>query len=676
MPRILKVDQVVNSALWAAYGDALGFISEGVDERGLSRRLRERELDTVEWVRKVSRQSPDIRLPAGMYSDDTQLRLATSRAIGADGSFDVDTFSYIELPAWLDYHLGAGLGSLASARRLRSGTAWNKLVSGDRDGRYVNGGGNGAAMRIQPHVWAPSSSIDVLAIDIIHNTACTHGHPKAFVGSLFHGLMLRAALESRRLPDDRVAAECLEIARQMRALILDSPHLGSAWVQSWERSTASILDKEWDAACDEIKHALNSIPSQENPIGNRALYREYLQQIGLLGPERGVATRTAVAAYAAIRLYSTLPSRTILANICSITESDTDTIATMAGALLGAHREEECTSVIMDREYIVAEATRLANITQGSTAISHSLTRPKLRYEDLLSKARRMSDIMGKASAKEFYQWARLPFGQTVLLRVPPSKIRQSSLDPDLFSSVSTTAAPKRPNRIVKEAAVEPSRDPVEIARTLAGSGFDPKRIGRYLLNCARYPHGEGLASAIAYEVVRLFREERITERSASEEQARALTSQVPNPKPIAEFNGAVSQVARRLYAALQLQLRADPEADGWYRLDGTLSNYGHETAKNVVVTIGPNGNSSNIEIDSLPVEKWHAIEQVNAGSITDGTPVAVDFSSGGIALRQTGRFERAVGSDSVLLLKGLDLARPAFPPGAESAISAAREPD
>src|ERR1044071_4951659 len=82
--------KVLNSALWAAAGDALGWITElsrgegGVQHRpGLNSVTR-----PVPWVRTIGgRHGPRVDLPAGTYSDDTQLRLAVSRSIRGNGSF-------------------------------------------------------------------------------------------------------------------------------------------------------------------------------------------------------------------------------------------------------------------------------------------------------------------------------------------------------------------------------------------------------------------------------------------------------------------------------------------------------------------------------------------------------------------------------------------------------------
>ena len=144
--------RIQRAALWAAYGDALGWISELTDSAGLRRRTGGRALtEPVAWKRRIGgRSGVTASLPQGCYSDDTQLRLATSRAIRSDG-FDVEAFAKVELPVWLSYGLGGGKSTNAAAAHLAlpSSTWWRNRFKG-----WTQSGGNGAAMRIQPHVWA------------------------------------------------------------------------------------------------------------------------------------------------------------------------------------------------------------------------------------------------------------------------------------------------------------------------------------------------------------------------------------------------------------------------------------------------------------------------------------------------------------------------------------------
>src|SRR6266550_2846152 len=112
---------VVSSALWAAWGDALGFITElttSISE--VSRRSGGAKVEnTVPWSRRIGgRFGPTVDLPAGTYSDDTQLRLAVARCIRGTGRFDVETFSKVELPVFLSYEMRAGRATKTAAHEL------------------------------------------------------------------------------------------------------------------------------------------------------------------------------------------------------------------------------------------------------------------------------------------------------------------------------------------------------------------------------------------------------------------------------------------------------------------------------------------------------------------------------------------------------------------------------
>src|SRR4051812_611552 len=112
-----RKSRVLGSVLWAAWADALGFMTELADGSTVTWRSGSATVSqTTPWRRRVGGEfGAIVDMPAGTYSDDTQLRLATSRAIRADGTFDVDAFAKIELPVFLNYSLGAGRGTRTAA---------------------------------------------------------------------------------------------------------------------------------------------------------------------------------------------------------------------------------------------------------------------------------------------------------------------------------------------------------------------------------------------------------------------------------------------------------------------------------------------------------------------------------------------------------------------------------
>lgn len=230
------------SAEWAAYGDALGFITE-LPNTGRVQYQAGTPLiqDTVGWKRKTGGyDGVSVSLPAGTYSDDTQLRLSTGRAIRPDGSFDVAAFAKVELSAWANYALGAGVGSMEAAVNLaRTSATWHSNFFASKRAAYVRSGGNGAAMRIQPHVWAACdlSNSNAILLEVVRNSVCTHGHPQGILGACFHALALLFAMRENRTATVNEIREMVEHLRSLPELIHGDGDLRLLWLGGWEEAS-------------------------------------------------------------------------------------------------------------------------------------------------------------------------------------------------------------------------------------------------------------------------------------------------------------------------------------------------------------------------------------------------------------------------------------------------------
>lgn len=368
-----RAQLVTSSMLWAAWADALGFISELTDTAGLRRRLGGVEELTVPvaWTRRVGGKfGVSAELPVGCYSDDTQLRLATARAISARG-FDVEAFTAVELPLWPAYALGGGRASKSAAVGFtKPDTPW---FANFYDG-WVNAGGNGAAMRIQPHVWAaaPSSTPDYLR-DVLINTITTHGHPRALVGAVLHAVALNETLTNAAVPDPRDWPSLVDITDRAFDLLYDNDMVATVWVPAWEKATNSSLRDAWRETITEVddllKVAIEHKPDYavDDP-NDGAAYGGLCDRLGLHDDAtRGSGTATVVAALWLAAAYRGLPLQ------CAVVPSralgtDTDTIATMAASLVGATMffGTQLPTEVQDREYLIAQAQRLAAIAEGA----------------------------------------------------------------------------------------------------------------------------------------------------------------------------------------------------------------------------------------------------------------------------------------------------------------------
>jgi ADP-ribosylglycohydrolase len=459
---------IVRSALWAAYGDALGFITELAPlPKDVRRRAGvERITELVEWKRRVGGKfGVTTTLPVGCYSDDTQLRLATSRSIGRTGDFDVDAFAKVELPVWLSYALGGGRGTKTAASALaRSNATWSTNFFSEDGSRYVAGGGNGAAMRIQPHVWiTPQDRLGELHPDVIRNSVCTHGHPRGILGAVLHSLFLADTVREGAVPSPPQWLDLVERAGQTPALIGSDSQLSALWLPLWERQSGQPFAEAFAVAVAESR---DQVRSAGETLKRRSedSFVEMVQHLGGFDPStRGAGTASAIAAGALAWLGWEKPSQWLVAAV-NLLGSDTDTIATMAGAMLGAVVADDPPAGLMDHDYLVRDASRLAAIA-GLGKATRSFP-----YPDLLkwSPPRNQVDAIGlldddiavagmgaATPIGEFiaqggkgdsgWQWLKTWFGQTVLAKrrltlrpLPassaPLRVPDERSQPQLFS--------------------------------------------------------------------------------------------------------------------------------------------------------------------------------------------------------------------------------------------------
>ena len=422
------------SSLWAAYGDAMGWISELTDAAGLRRRTVGAPLcRPVEWTRRIGgRSGITTPLPRGCYSDDSQLRLATSRAIRPDG-FDVEAFAKVELPVWLSYALGGGKSTSAAAEHLSNPRV--QWFANTFKG-WTRSGGNGAAMRIQPHVWAaraPGNAESFLP-DVVRNTICTHSHPTGLMGAVLHALTLAHATTTGRYPSPNDLLEVTKSAEALPEIIQSDIEVESYWRTAFERESGAFNDA-WARAIAESREAIECVikSMKSNAVGADR-YAEIVDNLRLRDPSRrGSGILSAVAAVGLI--WCEERPEEALRIAANAIGTDTDTIATMAGAILGVVADVEPPVEVLDADLFRSEADRMAEIARGGQTKSH-------RYPDLLhwSAPRTRADALtrlkdgclyvrglGRAdsesepisSPKEGFkwQWVRLEIGQTLLIK-------------------------------------------------------------------------------------------------------------------------------------------------------------------------------------------------------------------------------------------------------------------
>jgi ADP-ribosylglycohydrolase len=446
---------VTGSALWAGAGDAVGAISEMTDEPGLQHRLSGASSITapVAWRRRIGgRSGPELPLPAGTYSDDTQLRLAVGRAIHGAGAFDVEAFAKVELPVWRTYALGAGRGTYAAAANLtRSGVAWsNNFFEAKRGISYFTAGGNGAAMRIQPHVWrSATAGSPGLLRDVLRDALVTHGHPVGFCGAVFHAWCVEHALFRGAIPDPQDWAEMVGRLRQIPDALEADEALRRCWLPRWEDAHRMSISS---AVAATIEDALERIAGLEPVVEDPAdlAYPKTIAWLGASAPEtRGSGLGTAMAAAALAWLHRSGSNEAALLHAASELATDTDSIGTMAGAILGAARPAPLEWPLQDEAYIAEEARRLARIGAGHAEAGFAYPDP-IAWEPPASQSEALAEredgrlvLRGLGpiepqgerwpAGESVWQWLRLDFGQTVLMKrrsSPTSSALRSGRDP------------------------------------------------------------------------------------------------------------------------------------------------------------------------------------------------------------------------------------------------------
>ena len=457
--------KVRRSALWAAYGDALGWISELTDENGLKRRTSGKPLRRpVSWRRRIGGIGGVIAaVPAGCYSDDTQLRLATGRAIRADG-FDVEAFAKVELPVWLSYALGGGKGTSAAAMNLsRPSVPWfSNVFKG-----WTNSGGNGAAMRIQPHVWASHSPDEPASYlpDVVRNAVCTHSHPTGLMGAVIHAIAVAHALVTGDSPSPEDTADAISIAAEVPTLMANDFEVWNYWRTAFERESGSFPEA-WEQSVADSRELLRAVSTNTDDLAGAERYSSIIDTLKLRDARnRGNGIRTAIAAIGLIWC-EPCPEEAIQIAANEL-GTDTDTIATMSGAILGICAESEPPTAVMDAHLLMSEAERLSEIACGGKPPGFRYpdllhwSAPKTRSDALLSVGEGALWVSGLGSAEprgepmtsrqgDFsWQWVELASSQTLLIKRRKTLARyvQASRYPgiEITSSV-TDAKPRTPS--------------------------------------------------------------------------------------------------------------------------------------------------------------------------------------------------------------------------------------
>lgn len=287
-------------------------------------------------------------------------------------------------------------------------------------------------MRIQPHVWSTPKSGDSLILDVLRDALVTHGHSHGFCGAVFHALCLADTIQNAEVPKPDYWARYIDRFMDLPRLIAEEPQLATFWLSAWESSAGMSVKKAIEKMSDDARRDLDIVVNVLEKSGAEN-YHDVLDKLGCLTPKfRGSGFKTALAALSLAHLYRDREIEDCLAAAANELESDTDTIATMAGALLGSVSRRAPDWPIQDQEYIVQEARRLSAIALGRNQTS--FTYPDLGHWNPPAKQNAsigwFDDQLAIAglgnltphgpeyrSGSSIWQWFSLPFGQTIFAK-------------------------------------------------------------------------------------------------------------------------------------------------------------------------------------------------------------------------------------------------------------------
>lgn len=370
----LLSNRTAGSLLAAAAGDAMGWMTEFIrSPDDLKRKMRvDRVTEYQAWSKRVGGrfQGYEDYIAPGEYSDDTQLTICTAACISSNGCFDYRTFCDFEYPMWLEYARGAGGTVKEAAEKIQRKSAdWNsnffsrKMKEGTID--YRDGGANGAAMRISPHVLANVGRWTQAEADIWRNSIISHGHPRAIIGAILYGYALYTALQ---WSESTTGQELIEtLGNWVKQLEIPQIPALRIWLNEWNKGRKepfeTVFNNTKQEAVEQLRLVWLALSKDESP-------ESVLKKLGCFSPNtKGSGLATAMAG---IYLFARKPEQTqenivVAANMIG---SDTDSIAAFVGGLGGAAFgleaiPEKWRSQIQDAPFLIRIGKHLASISSG-----------------------------------------------------------------------------------------------------------------------------------------------------------------------------------------------------------------------------------------------------------------------------------------------------------------------
>lgn len=362
---VLPLAKAEGAFLALAAGDALGWPQE-MPRNVPWHSAKGAHVEFEGWTRRRGgRFQPfeETILP-GEYSDDTQLTLAVARSRTNHGSAWWKAFTRTELPLWTLYERGGGGATKRAARAWADGHPPWKSDNKDEIHQYFAAGGNGVAMRVLPHALflVQEDSPAVLMHDVVLDGSATHGHPRALVGAAVHAYAAWSLTRrNSTLRFGELLDTLLDEASEWSKFPKSDQDRGS-WFEAAEAATDARYDLIWNQTTREMRELLE-VARKGLQNGVLADDHSILKDLGCFGHAKGAGTSSAAAAVYLVARHAAQPVQGIL-RAAFEKGADTDTLAAMAGGLMGCLCGVEWLPTawfqVQDAEYLRNIASRIA----------------------------------------------------------------------------------------------------------------------------------------------------------------------------------------------------------------------------------------------------------------------------------------------------------------------------
>lgn len=370
-------DKCIGAFLGTAIGDALGWPNEMRSQ--IETRYTANSSGFIKWSRSQGGRfgNHSETIFPGEYSDDTQLTLAIARCLLKGAKWNV-YFIRNELPYWLQYERGGG-SAVKKAAKYWAKHEKEPWTQNDKSAvlDYFNAGGNGAAMRILPHVVANlDGDIENVMKDVLRDSMYTHGHPRALIGATCYAYALWYLAHKE---------ETLAYGELVEAVLMNCDIWGSLRIvsQEWINIASENINRDyydlWDECLKCTIENLHIIKERLNK-GLLDVGRDAIDRIGGLKKSiNGAGDIAAVSAIYFASKYASNPSQGIK-EAAFMTGIDTDTIASMVGGLLGILLGSKWIPVewrnVQDSDYLCHIATSLINANGSERQEGNNSSRP------------------------------------------------------------------------------------------------------------------------------------------------------------------------------------------------------------------------------------------------------------------------------------------------------------